>query len=69
MARPLAADTAARIEAEVLAALRALSAEQKLALARDMNRMVDRLALAGILRRRPAAGLQEQGYHFYPTRN
>ncbi len=62
MPQPLATDTPAHVEAEVLAALRALSAAQKLALARDMNRMADRLALAGILRRRPEIGLHEQGY-------
>jgi hypothetical protein len=46
----------------VLAALRSLSAVRKLELARDMNRMADRLALAGIQRRHPAASLHELGY-------
>ncbi|NNJ10997.1 hypothetical protein EKD04_011705 [Chloroflexales bacterium ZM16-3] len=58
----LAADTPAHIEAEIIAALRALSPSRKLELARDMNRMADRLALAGIQRRRPAASPHELGY-------
>lgn len=61
MPQPLATDTPAHIEAEVIAALRALSPARKLALARDMNRMADRLALAGIQRRRPGASLHELG--------
>lgn len=62
MALPLAGDTPLHIEAEVLATLRTLTPARKLALARDMNRMADRLALAGIQRRRPEAGPQERGY-------
>jgi hypothetical protein len=60
--QPLAADTPTHIEAEIIATLRTLSAARKLELARDMNRMADRLALAGIQRRRPEAGPQELGY-------
>lgn len=59
---PLAAGTPAHIEAEVIATLRSLAPAQKLALARDMNRMADRLALAGMTRRRPGAAPQELGY-------
>lgn len=62
MALPLASDTPLHVEAEVIAILRTLSAARKLELARDMNRMADRLALAGIQRRRPDAGSQERGY-------
>jgi hypothetical protein len=62
MLRPLAADTPAHVEAEVIAALRSLSPARRLELARDMNRMADRLALAGMMRRRPAAGPHELGY-------
>ena len=54
--------TPAHLEAEVIATLRALSAAQKLALARAMNVMGDRLALAGIQRRRPTASAAEVGY-------
>lgn len=61
MNAPLAAGTPAPVEAAIVAALRALSAAEKLALARDMNRMADRLALAGISRRLPAAGPAELG--------
>jgi len=57
----LAANTPAHIEAEIIATLRTLSAARKLELARDMNRMADQLALAGIRRRRPAASVREQG--------
>lgn len=60
MARPLASDTPLHIEAEVVATLRTLSAARKLALAREMNRMADRLALAGIQRRKPEATPGEQ---------
>jgi Nucleotidyl transferase AbiEii toxin, Type IV TA system len=62
MAFPLASDTPAHIEAQVITTLRALAPARKLELARDMNRMADRLALAGILRRRPGVGPHEQGY-------
>lgn len=62
MHQPLAADTPAHIEAEVIAALRSLAPARRLELARDMNRMADRLALAGILQRRPASSPSEQGY-------
>ena len=62
MAQPLAADTPDHIEAAVLIRIRSLSADQKLALARDMNRMADRLALAGIQHRRPEASAHAQGY-------
>lgn len=62
MRQPLAPDTPAHIEAEIIATLRSLSAARKLELARDMNRMADRLALAGIQRRRPGAGPHELGY-------
>lgn len=61
MPAPLAADTPAHIEAEVIATLRALSPARRLELARDLNRMADRLALAGIRQRRPAAGPHELG--------
>lgn len=54
--------TPAHIEAEIIAALRALSPARKLQLARDMNRMADRLAIAGIQRRKPWAGPRELGY-------
>ncbi|HMQ35182.1 MAG TPA: hypothetical protein PKD53_30970 [Chloroflexaceae bacterium] len=59
---PLATDTPAHVEAELIAALRSLSPARKLELARDMNRMADRLALAGIRRRKPGAGPRELGY-------
>lgn len=62
MSAPLAAGTPAHIEAELLATLRSLSPARKLELARAMNRMADRLALAGIQRRRPEAGPHELGY-------
>ena len=62
MFQPLAADTPAHVEAAVIAALRLLSPARKLELARDMNRMADRLALAGIQRRKPAASAHELGY-------
>lgn len=55
------ADTPAHIEAEVIATLRSLSPARRLELARAMNRMADRLALAGIQRRKPGAGPHEQG--------
>ena len=60
--RPLATDTPAHIEAEVLATLRALSPARRLELARDMNRMADQLALAGIRLRRQRASDGELGY-------
>jgi hypothetical protein len=59
---PIASDTPAHIEAEVIITLRSLSAAHKLVLARDMNRMADQLALAGIQRRKPAASTHELGY-------
>ncbi len=62
MLQPLAANTPAHIEVEIIATLRTLSPARKLELARDMNRMADRLALAGIQRRRPGAGPHERGY-------
>jgi hypothetical protein len=62
MYQPLANDTPAHIEAKVITTLRSLSAVHKLELARDMNRMADRLALAGIQRRKPAASAHELGY-------
>ncbi|MEI7771748.1 MAG: DUF6036 family nucleotidyltransferase [Chloroflexales bacterium] len=62
MLQPLAADTPAHIEAKVITTLRSLLPAQKLELARDMNRMADRLALAGIQRRKPAASTPELGY-------
>jgi hypothetical protein len=62
MALPLTADTPAHIEAEIITTLRSLTSARRLELARDMNQMADRLALAGILRRRPTASLHEQGY-------
>lgn len=58
----IAADTPLHVEAAVIATLRTLSSARKLELARDMNRMADRLALAGIQRRRPGAGPHELGY-------
>lgn len=60
--RPLATDTPLHIEAELIATLRSLSPARKLELARDMSRMADRLALAGIQRRRPGAGPNELGH-------
>ncbi len=62
MALPLSTHTPPHIEAQVITILRSLSAAQKLGLARDMNRMADRLALAGIQRRQPAASAYELGY-------
>lgn len=62
MPSALAAATPAHIEAEIIATLRSLAPARKLALARDMNRMADRLALAGIQRRKPVASPHEQGY-------
>jgi hypothetical protein len=62
MSQPLAFGTPAHIEAEIIATLRSLTPAQKLALARDMNRMADRLALAGITQRMPAASRAAQGY-------
>lgn len=61
-ALPLANDTPLHIEAEIITTLRTLSPVRKLELARDMNRMVDQLALAGIRQRSPGAGLHELGY-------
>ncbi len=60
--QPLATNTPAHIEAAVITSLRSLTPAHKLELARDMNRMADRLALAGIQRRRPAASAHELGY-------
>jgi hypothetical protein len=54
--------TTAHFEADIVAVLRSLSALRKLELARDMNRMADTLALAGIRRRKPRATPEEQGY-------
>jgi hypothetical protein len=62
MAHPLAGHTPVHIEAEVIAALRSLSPQRKLELARDMNCMADRLALAGIRRRQPGTSQRAQGY-------
>jgi hypothetical protein len=62
MALPLASDTPLHIEAEIITLLRALSPVRKLELARDMNRMADRLALAGIQRRSPGVGSHELGF-------
>jgi hypothetical protein len=62
MALPLADDTPLHIEAEIITLLRALSPVRKLELARAMNRMADRLALAGIQRRSPGASLHELGF-------
>jgi hypothetical protein len=62
MAQPLAAATPAHIEDAVLTRLRSLSAAQKLGLAGAMNQMADRLALAGIQRRRPEASAHTQAY-------
>lgn len=62
MRSPLAANTPAHIEVEIIAALRALTPVRKLELARDLNRMADQLALAGIQRRRPGASPYECGY-------
>ena len=56
------ASRTADIERAVVATLRTLSAACKLKLARDMNRMADRLALAGIQRRKPATSAHELGY-------
>lgn len=52
----------AQFEAGIIATLRTLTPAQKLELARDMNRMADRLALAGIQRRHPEADPQQRGY-------
>ncbi len=46
----------------IITILRSLAPGQKLALARDMNRMADRLTLAGIQRRKPDAAPHELGY-------
>ncbi len=46
----------------IITILRSLSPGRKLALARDMNRMADRLALAGIQRRKPDTTPHELGY-------
>ncbi len=54
--------TSAQFEANIVAVLRSLSALRKLELARDMNRMADKLALAGLQRRKPGATPEEQGY-------
>ncbi len=62
MSAPLATDTPAHIETAVIASLRLLTPAHKLELARDMNRMADRLALAGIQRRKPAASPPELGH-------
>lgn len=62
MPAPLAANTPAHIEAEIIAALRALAPARKLELASALNRMADSLALAGLQRRRPAASPRELGY-------
>ncbi|NJP04962.1 MAG: hypothetical protein HC837_04705 [Chloroflexaceae bacterium] len=47
---------------EIIAILRALPAWRKLELARDMNRMADHLALAGLTRRLPRATEHELAY-------
>ena len=60
MSEPLAAVTPAHVEAEIIATLRALAPARKLELARDMNRMADRLALAGSQRRRPGDEPRQQ---------
>jgi hypothetical protein len=52
----------AQFAADIVAVLRSLSALRKLELARDMNRMADTLALAGIRRRKPGATPDEQCY-------
>jgi hypothetical protein len=62
MYQPLAANTPAHVEAEIIITLRSLSSARKLELGRDMNRMADRLALAGIQRRKPGVGPHELGY-------
>ncbi len=62
MALPLADDTPLHIEAEIITLLRTLSPVRKLELARAMNRMADRLALAGIQRRSPGADPHELGF-------
>jgi hypothetical protein len=60
--QPLATDTPLHIEAEIIGTLRALPAWRKLELARDMNQMADRLALAGIQLRHPRATPLENTY-------
>lgn len=62
MRQPLASDTPVHIEAGIIALLRGLPPARKLELARDTNRMADRLALAGLRRRRAAAAAHEPGY-------
>lgn len=49
-------------EAQLMTVLRALPAWRKLELARDMNRMADRLALAGLARRFPGMAADELAY-------
>jgi hypothetical protein len=53
------ADTTLETEAQIIPVLRSLPAWRKLELARDMNRMADRLALAGLARRFPSASAEE----------
>lgn len=62
MRQLLASDTPVHIEAGIIALLRGLPPARKLELARDTNRMADRLALAGMRRRRAAAAAHELGY-------
>jgi hypothetical protein len=62
MRQPLAPAAPVHIEAGIIALLRGLPPAQKLELARDTNRMADRLALAGLRRRCAGAGAQELGY-------
>lgn len=62
MRTTLTTDTPSHIEAEIIVTLRSLAPAQKLALACAMNNMADRLALAGIQRRRPGAAMHELGY-------
>lgn len=59
---PLAPGTSAAVDTAVLTQLRTLTAHDKLTLAREMNRMADILALAGIMQRMPHASVQEHGY-------
>jgi nucleotidyltransferase AbiEii toxin of type IV toxin-antitoxin system len=60
--QPLAADTPAHIEAEIIDVLRSLAPWRKLELARDMNRMADQLAMAGLRLRHPAADERALAY-------
>ncbi|WP_209949589.1 nucleotidyl transferase AbiEii/AbiGii toxin family protein [Candidatus Chloroploca mongolica] len=60
--QPLAGDTPAHLEAGVIATLRTLTPVRKLELARAMNQMADRLALAGIQQRMPEVTMHEWAY-------